>query len=103
MTEVAPITYKMIWETMMQNNDQFEKKPLDVRAIVGVALLIPAILWWSAFGMMAAALVGLTRYINSNKMQLLILFVFPLASVLISVFWVRSSRKRWVSRRSGAT
>jgi uncharacterized BrkB/YihY/UPF0761 family membrane protein len=87
---------------MMQNEDQFEKKPLDVRAVVGMALLIPAILWWSAFGMMAAALAGLTRYINSNKMQLLILFVFPLASILISVFWVRSSRKRWVIAATGA-
>ncbi len=86
------------------STDEFEKyetKPLDLKAAIAIALMVPAFAWWSAMAMTLLQLLGFGRFLGSNRVQLVMLAACPLAAVLICLSPMRHRNLRWVIAVAG--
>lgn len=78
----------------MQNTNEIGARVFDVRSVVALVLIVPAVFWWSAIVISLLAITGIAAFLGSNLMQLIILVIFPLAAVIVSMS-SKTSRSRW--------
>jgi hypothetical protein len=79
----------------MRNANELGAKVFDVRSVVALILIVPAVFWWSAIVISLAALTGVAAYLGSNLMQLIILVICPLTAVIVSMS-SKTSKIRWL-------